>query len=657
MKLAVVGGGSTYTPELVDGFARLRDDAAGRRAGARRPGRGPARAGRRARAAGSSRQQGHPARLTTTTDLDAGGRRRRRRAAPAAGRRPGGARTQDETWPLECGCVGQETTGAGGLAKALRTVPVVLDIAERVRDGQPGRLDRRLHQPGRHRHPRPAAGRAPGGRAVQRGDRLPAAVRRAARASTPSGVRLDHVGLNHLTWERARAASTAWTVLPELLAEHGDEIADGPRAAAPGCCASSASVPSYYLRYFYAHDEVVRELRASAVAGRRGGRDRATSCCEMYADPALDDEAGAARAARRRVLLRGGGGAGARRCSAPATATAPGGERAQRRHPAVPARRRGHRGAGARSAAPGATPAAGRAGRAAVRRADRARHRVRAARARRGAARRPGARLRGAARPPAGRPGRPRRRPDRPADRPQPGATCRGRDASTDATAGVLADRRRQQQDRRRGGRGGRRRVLGTGARRRLPRRTWSVPSAPSTALGADRSRGGALAGAPATPPLVGHVSACLANADLPVEEVQIADSMRARGWGDGVHVANDTFALLRAGTDEPRGVAVVCGAGINCVGLLPDGRTARFPALGHISGDWGGGGPGAGGDVVGGPRRGRPGAGDRARRRRRRPLRAAERDGGGRGGAPAAASPRAAARAGAGAVPGGRRR
>ena len=43
------------------------------------------------------------------------------------------ARQRDETWPLDYGCVGQETTGAGGLAKALRTVPVVLDIAERAR--------------------------------------------------------------------------------------------------------------------------------------------------------------------------------------------------------------------------------------------------------------------------------------------------------------------------------------------------------------------------------------------------------------------------------------------------------------------------------------------------------------------------------------------
>ncbi|MFF3951874.1 N-acetylglucosamine kinase [Streptomyces sp. NPDC001890] len=88
----------------------------------------------------------------------------------------------------------------------------------------------------------------------------------------------------------------------------------------------------------------------------------------------------------------------------------------------------------------------------------------------------------------------------------------------------------------------------------------------------------------------VAHVSACLANADLPVEEQALAAALRARDWGRTVEVHNDTFAILRAGVDEPRGVAVVCGAGINCVGMVPDGRTARFPAIGRISGDWGGG-------------------------------------------------------------------
>lgn len=90
--------------------------------------------------------------------------------------------------------------------------------------------------------------------------------------------------------------------------------------------------------------------------------------------------------------------------------------------------------------------------------------------------------------------------------------------------------------------------------------------------------------------PVVQQLSACLANADLPIEVEQLTAVLEERGWAESVYVANDTFALLRSGVDEPRGVAVVCGAGINCSGMLPDGRTARFPALGKLTGDWGGG-------------------------------------------------------------------
>ncbi|MEU8538393.1 BadF/BadG/BcrA/BcrD ATPase family protein [Streptomyces sp. NPDC048717] len=98
-------------------------------------------------------------------------------------------------------------------------------------------------------------------------------------------------------------------------------------------------------------------------------------------------------------------------------------------------------------------------------------------------------------------------------------------------------------------------------------------------------------AGGAGLPPRFARVAACLANADLPVEERELAQALDERRWSRTTRVYNDTFALLRAGVDEPRGVAVVCGAGINCAGMLPDGRTARFPALGKISGDWGGGG------------------------------------------------------------------
>ncbi len=91
----------------------------------------------------------------------------------------------------------------------------------------------------------------------------------------------------------------------------------------------------------------------------------------------------------------------------------------------------------------------------------------------------------------------------------------------------------------------------------------------------------------------VGHLAAYLANADLAAEEAALTAEISGRGWAHSVTVANDTFALLRAGLPDDgtrTGVAVVCGAGINCAGLGPDGATARFPAVGRISGDWGGG-------------------------------------------------------------------
>ena len=128
MKLAVIGGGSTYTPELADGIGRLLPEVTDLvlvdpdgPAGRRRAGVGPDHG--RARSSGRRRW---------TTSLDEG-----TEGADAIlfQLRIGGqaARHRDETWPLDCGCVGQETTGAGGLAKALRTVPVVLDLAERAR--------------------------------------------------------------------------------------------------------------------------------------------------------------------------------------------------------------------------------------------------------------------------------------------------------------------------------------------------------------------------------------------------------------------------------------------------------------------------------------------------------------------------------------------
>jgi 6-phospho-beta-glucosidase len=283
MKVAVVGGGSTYTPELVDGVARLAgavkitelvlvDPDESRLAVV-----GPV-------SARIMRRSGHPARVRWTTSLDEG--------LDGAGAvllqlRVGGqaARHQDETWPLECGCVGQETTGAGGLAKALRTVPVVLDIAERAR---------RRAEPGAwiidFTNPVGIVTRAlldAGHRAVGLCNVAIGFQRLFARllGVEPGQVALDHVGLNHLTWERAVLVDGA-DRLPELIAGHGAEIAEHTGLPA-SVLADVGAVPSYYLRYFWAHDAVVREERDRPTRAQEVARLE-RELLAMYADPALD---------------------------------------------------------------------------------------------------------------------------------------------------------------------------------------------------------------------------------------------------------------------------------------------------------------------------------------------------------------------------------
>jgi 6-phospho-beta-glucosidase len=283
MKLVVVGGGSTYTPELVDGVARLADTLPVSELVLADPDE------HRLELVGgvSSRimsAYGHPARVRGTTDLDDG--------IEGAGAvllqlRVGGqaARHRDETWPLDCGCVGQETTGAGGLAKALRTVPIVLDIAERAREradpnawivdftNPVGIVTRALLDAG-HR----AVGLCNVAIGFQR--------RFAAKLGVePERISLDHVGLNHLTWERA-VHLDGKDVLPGLLADDGDEIADA-LGLPVDVIRRLGVVPSYYLRYYYAHDRVVEEqrgepTRAEVVAGYE------KELLDMYADPALD---------------------------------------------------------------------------------------------------------------------------------------------------------------------------------------------------------------------------------------------------------------------------------------------------------------------------------------------------------------------------------
>jgi 6-phospho-beta-glucosidase len=280
MRVAVVGAGSTYTPELVSGLGSFdvpldelalmdvddeRLDVVG---------------GLATRMLERTAWRGD---LSLTTDLD--------RAVEGADFvlvqiRVGGqaARLRDETIPLACGCIGQETTGAGGFAKAMRTVPVMLQIADRVRElagerawivdftNPVGIVTRALLDAG-HR----AVGLCNVAIGFQRGlaDLLGVA---------PQRVVVDQVGLNHLTWVR-RVFLDDRDVLPELLEAHADALAEHT-GMQRSVLDDLGVLPSYYLHYFYDHDRVLEELhdatpRATAVA------EIERQLLELYRDPAL----------------------------------------------------------------------------------------------------------------------------------------------------------------------------------------------------------------------------------------------------------------------------------------------------------------------------------------------------------------------------------
>jgi 6-phospho-beta-glucosidase len=285
LKIAVVGGGSTYTPELVQGFAD-------------RAGRLPVDdlvlldpdAERLEVVGGLARRmlerRGFAGRLALTGRLE--------EALDGADfvivqLRVGGQaqRRVDETLPLEFGCIGQETTGPGGFAKALRTVPVVLNIAaETERRAAPGAwlvdftnpvgiVTQALLDQGHH-----AIGLCNVAIGFQR--RLAAQFQ-----VEPDRVELEHVGLNHLSWLRAVRVDGV-DRLPELLEEHVEALAAEVDLPAQ-LLRLLGAVPSYYLRYYYLTGEVLEEQRRGPTRAEQVAEIE-RELLRLYRDPALDSK-------------------------------------------------------------------------------------------------------------------------------------------------------------------------------------------------------------------------------------------------------------------------------------------------------------------------------------------------------------------------------
>jgi len=285
MKVAVVGAGSTYTPELVSGLLHERERIDLRELVLHDidPDRREVVGGLATRIL---ERQGFSGELQITEELD--------RALEGADAvliqiRVGGqaARLRDETIPAACGCVGQETTGAGGLAKAMRTVPVVLEIAERARalaapdawiidfTNPVGIVTRALLDAG-HR----AIGLCNVAINFQRQIAAQLGV-------PPERVLVEQVGLNHLTWIRA-----VWVegrdALGEVIERFGDVLAHEiglPRELIE----ELGAIPSYYLRYFYAEREVVQEQRMTTPRAKTVAQIE-RSLLDLYRDPGLAEK-------------------------------------------------------------------------------------------------------------------------------------------------------------------------------------------------------------------------------------------------------------------------------------------------------------------------------------------------------------------------------
>ena len=284
VKVAVVGAGSTYTPELVEGFVtrgdRLPvDELVLLDIDPERLAIVGALAERMMRRAG----WGGKLRLTESRDDAVEGA-----DFVVVQLRVGGqaSRYKDETIPLKYGCIGQETTGPGGFAKALRTVPVVLELAELTAEraapgawfvdftNPTGLVTQALLDDGH---------RAIGLCNVAIGFQREFAARFGV---DPDRVRLDHVGLNHLTWERSVAVDGI-DRLPEILEAWIDE-SGGETDVPPDLIRVLRAIPSYYLHYYYLTDRVLAEQRSGVRTRAEEVMEIEAGLLEMYKDPSLD---------------------------------------------------------------------------------------------------------------------------------------------------------------------------------------------------------------------------------------------------------------------------------------------------------------------------------------------------------------------------------
>ena len=299
MKLAVIGGGSTYTPELVAGLARERERLDLRELvlhdiDARTP---------RAVVGGLATRMldaaGYDGSLSVTDDLDAALDGRRVRARPTARRRPGGTPLRrDDPARLRlhrAGDDGRRRSREGAANRPGRARDRRPRTRARATETRGSSTSRTRSGSSRARSSTPATARSVSAMSLSASsDSSPGCW-----TSTPRRVLVDQVGLNHLTWVRAVRLDGS---------RHPPRAAAGARrrarrasaASRARCSRSSASSRPYYLRYFYFHDEVLDEQR-TGIPRAATVAEIERELLELYRDPALVDEAASARAARWRV--------------------------------------------------------------------------------------------------------------------------------------------------------------------------------------------------------------------------------------------------------------------------------------------------------------------------------------------------------------------